>query len=148
VACQYPLRRVPNGLSAALAAKRLGAERIILMGPFALGVWSQKVAGRRSATNPGGQRRPTRRFGNAALGWSRPPVAAGPAATLAVIVATVFAAHLVPEVHTSASLVLDRVLSYTLGFNALALAVNLLPFRPLDGGQLLAATRLAVARGR
>jgi Zn-dependent protease len=82
-------------------------------------------------------------------------VAAGPAATLAVLVAAVVAAHLLdapangaPELKTSAGLVLDRIVSYLVGFNAIALAVNLLPIRPLDGGQLLGAARLALARTR
>ena len=78
-------------------------------------------------------------------------VAAGPAATLAVLVTAALVAHLLSSpagATTAASLAIDRVAAYTLGFNALALAVNLLPIRPLDGGQLLGAARLRFARGR
>ena len=77
-------------------------------------------------------------------------VVAGPAATLAVLVTVALLAHLLSpavDATTAASLAIDRVTAYTLGFNALALAVNLLPIRPLDGGQLLGAARLRFARG-
>jgi Zn-dependent protease len=72
--------------------------------------------------------------------------AAGPAATLAVIVTVALVAHLLApsaDATTSGSLAIDRVMAYALGFNVLALAINLLPFRPLDGGQLLSAARSA-----
>lgn len=49
---------------------------------------------------------------------------------------------------TGAEVALGRVLSGAFLLNAVALAINLLPVRPLDGGHLLAALRLRGARGR
>ena len=46
-----------------------------------------------------------------------------------------------PDLETSAGVVAGRILSAVFMINAVALAVNLLPVRPLDGGQLLAAVR-------
>jgi Zn-dependent protease len=74
-------------------------------------------------------------------------VAAGPAATLAVLVNAIFATHgLSPASDTSAGLAIERIAAYAIGFNAFALALNLLPIRPLDGGQLLGAARLRFRR--
>ncbi len=76
-------------------------------------------------------------------------IAAGPAATLAVLIAAVLASGAlgnVVEEGTALALAIDRVAAYTIGFNAIALFINLLPIRPLDGGQLLGTARLAFAR--
>jgi Zn-dependent protease len=81
-------------------------------------------------------------------------VAAGPLATAGVLLASVVALRLLGSdvsdaAHPSgASVVIDRVLSSAVFLNAVALAVNLLPFRRLDGGQLLGAARLWHSRGR
>lgn len=47
-----------------------------------------------------------------------------------------------PASETSAAIAIGRVLSAAFVINAIALVVNLLPIRALDGGQLLAAGRL------
>ena len=71
-------------------------------------------------------------------------VAAGPAATLVVLIAAAVVAgalgNAVDEA-TPLGIAIDRVAAYAIGLNAVALFVNLLPVRPLDGGQLLAALR-------
>jgi Zn-dependent protease len=46
-----------------------------------------------------------------------------------------------PDLETSAGVTAGRILSSVFMINAVALAVNLLPVRPLDGGQLLTVAR-------
>ena len=52
-----------------------------------------------------------------------------------------------PDLEASASVAAGAVLSAAFVINCTALVVNLLPFRILDGGQLLVATRMRIARG-
>jgi Zn-dependent protease len=79
-------------------------------------------------------------------------VAAGPLVTAAAVLGSLVALRLLGSdgsaYGSSASVVVDRILTYALLFNAGALAVNLLPFGRLDGGQLLGAARLRLSRGR
>jgi Zn-dependent protease len=51
-----------------------------------------------------------------------------------------------PDLQTSAGVTAGRILSSLFMINAVALLLNLLPFRGLDGGQLLEAARLRVGR--
>lgn len=81
-------------------------------------------------------------------------VVAGPAAT-AVLVAATLGALLVlgwplggsPDADSAAGIVAQQVLGTTFLFNAVCLGFNLIPLRPLDGGHLLSALRLRLARG-
>jgi Zn-dependent protease len=49
-------------------------------------------------------------------------------------------------VQTSAGVTAGRILASAFLINVVALAVNLLPIRGLDGGQLLTAAQLRVSR--
>jgi membrane-associated protease RseP (regulator of RpoE activity) len=51
-----------------------------------------------------------------------------------------------PDLQTSAGVTAGRIPVSAFWINVVALAVNLLPFRTLDGGQLLTAMRLWVSR--
>ena len=51
-----------------------------------------------------------------------------------------------PDVQSSAGVTAGCILASMFLINSVALAVNLLPFRPLDGGQLLTAARLRLSR--
>jgi Zn-dependent protease len=51
-----------------------------------------------------------------------------------------------PDLSSAAGVSGARILSAVFAINIAALALNLLPFRPLDGGQLLAAARLRLSR--
>jgi Zn-dependent protease len=67
-------------------------------------------------------------------------IAAGPLVTLALVLAGVFALMLTSDAPvTPAGVAVQQVLVFTTGLNALALAINLLPFPSLDGGQFLRA---------
>ncbi|MEV4423195.1 site-2 protease family protein [Patulibacter sp. NPDC049589] len=80
--------------------------------------------------------------------------AAGPAVT-ALIAGVSFGALAVlgwpiaasPDAGSTAGVVAQQVLGTTFILNAVVLVINLLPFRPLDGGQLLAAAALRLRRG-
>ena len=76
-------------------------------------------------------------------------VAAGPLVTALLAVSAVVATRQIGETGASAGkVVLEHVCNAAFLINASALALNLLPFRPLDGGQLLLAARLRLARAR
>lgn len=51
-----------------------------------------------------------------------------------------------PDAHSAVGIVAQEVLQMTFVLNAVCLVINLLPFRPLDGGHLLAAGRLRLRR--
>jgi Zn-dependent protease len=51
-----------------------------------------------------------------------------------------------PAFHSGSDVAVSQVLDTALAINAIAFVVNLLPFRGLDGGQLLTAARLWAAR--
>lgn len=80
-------------------------------------------------------------------------VAAGPLVTALLALATFTALRALgwpladlPDVQTGAGVAAGRILVSAFWINVIALAVNLLPLRTLDGGQLLRATRLWVSR--
>ena len=82
-------------------------------------------------------------------------VAAGPLVTALLALASWIALRALgwpvtgtPDLQTSAGVTAGCVLASTFLINVVSLAVNLLPFRTLDGGQLLTATRLWVTRAR
>jgi Zn-dependent protease len=72
--------------------------------------------------------------------------AAGPAVTGLLALAAYLATNRL-WTETPTELVIGTALWIALVFNAFALVVNLLPLRGLDGGQLLTAARLRLARG-
>jgi membrane-associated protease RseP (regulator of RpoE activity) len=81
-------------------------------------------------------------------------VIAGPLATLALALGSFAALRLgswpdgdIDGFGTSAGVAAERVLEWALGINAVALAINLLPLRRLDGGHLLSAVVLRLRRG-
>jgi Zn-dependent protease len=80
-------------------------------------------------------------------------VAAGPLVTALLALGTFIALRMLgwpltgtPDLQTSPGVTAGRILASAFMANAVALAVNLLPLRALDGGQLLAALRLRVDR--
>jgi Zn-dependent protease len=80
-------------------------------------------------------------------------VAAGPLVTALLALGTAVALRTLgwpltdtPDVQTSAGVTAGRILASAFLINVVALAVNLLPIRGLDGGQLLTAAQLRVSR--
>jgi Zn-dependent protease len=80
-------------------------------------------------------------------------VAAGPLVTAFLVLGAYIALRTlgwpltgIPDLQTSAGVTAGRILASAFTFNAVLLVMNLLPFRPLDGGQLLAAARLRLSR--
>jgi Zn-dependent protease len=81
-------------------------------------------------------------------------IGAGPLVTALITLVTWAALELLgwpltgmPDLNTGAGVTAGRILSLAFVINLGMLALNLLPFRSLDGGQLLAAARLRLARG-
>jgi Zn-dependent protease len=74
-------------------------------------------------------------------------IAAGPLVTALLAFGAFIALRAMPDLQTGAGVTVDRVLASALWINVIALAVNLLPLRSLDGGQLLNAARLRTVAG-
>jgi membrane-associated protease RseP (regulator of RpoE activity) len=80
-------------------------------------------------------------------------VAAGPLVTAILALGAFIALRVLgwpladlPDLQTGAGVAAGRILATAFWINVIALAVNLLPLRTLDGGQLLSAARLWVGR--
>jgi Zn-dependent protease len=75
-------------------------------------------------------------------------VVAGPLVTALLALASFGVLRTFGETESAAQVFFEHVFGAAFVMNAIALAVNLLPIRPLDGGQLLLAARLRLARTR
>ncbi len=73
-------------------------------------------------------------------------VVAGPLVTALLALASFGVLRTIGETESAARVFFEHVFGAAFVLNAIALAVNLLPIRPLDGGQLLLAARLRLAR--
>jgi Zn-dependent protease len=73
-------------------------------------------------------------------------VVAGPLVTALLALASFGVLRTFGETESAAQVFFEHVFGAAFVLNAIALAVNLLPIRPLDGGQLLLAARLRLAR--
>ena len=75
-------------------------------------------------------------------------VVAGPLVTALLGLASFGVLRTFGETESAAQVFFEHVFGAAFVLNAIALAVNLLPIRPLDGGQLLLVARLRLARRR